>query len=176
MATKQSTNHDHPTIFLLEDDADQIELLANFIILEIHNKISDEQLNETQKQDLKNITIAKLMDIQSLQVAAKRHTNVLMAIMDCNVPDIKGGAAHDQFVRTNQRITGQHKPVDVLLRELPATPITLISTLNRFKQLVTSYYRRERNLKINFINKNDQQMIQRNIAYHLSKYLRSTAE
>jgi len=171
MANKQISIHDQPTIFLLEDDADQIDLLASFIIEEIQNKIADTQLNETQKQVLRDIKIAKLTDVQSLEIASNRYSNVILAIMDCNLPDSKGDMPHDQFVRINQRITGQHKPVDILISQLPSTPITLISTLNRFKHLVTSHYRRKHDLMINFINKSDQEMIQRNIAYYLRKYL-----
>lgn len=159
-------------ILIAEDDPDQKSLLVNFALDEIRMLIQNVNTSEEKKQQLKNIKIISASDIKSLRKAASTHEHALMALLDCNIPDEKGGKPHDQFVKTNHKITGQHKSVDIVLELLPGTPITMVSSMNRFQKIVTQYYQKEFDFSINFISKKDILMIQRNIRYYLRQYLK----
>lgn len=161
----------NPNILIVEDDPDQMELLIEFARDEIKKLIKDENTNVRQKQKIKNIQIIKVTNINSLQKAISIHKSVLLAILDCNIPDAKGSAAHDQLVKTNHIITGQHRSVDIVIKHLPSAPITIISSLNRFQKIVSQHYEAKRDISINFISKKDQLMIKRNIGYYLRQYL-----
>lgn len=160
-------------ILILEDDFDQMDLLVHFALNEIKELIEDENTNDEQRQIIKNIKIIKVRHIDSLKKAVSIHKNVLLAILDCNIPDSKDSVAHDQLIKTNHRITGQHKSVDIVTKHLPKTPITMISSLDRFKRIINQHYKNKYDLSINFIRKNDQPMLQRNIGYYLRQYLKT---
>lgn len=102
------------------------------------------------------------------------HKNVFLAILDCNVPDKKGANAHDQLIKTNHIITGQHTSVDIVTEHLPGTPITLTSSLNRFQRTVNRYYESKFNLSIDFIKKNDPTRIRKNIEHSLNRLMKDS--
>lgn len=172
MNKKIMSSNSSPNILLLEDDTDQMDLLVNFALSEITKLIDDENTNEEQRQRIRGIQIIKIANINSLQQAVSVHKEVLLAILDCNIPDNKGSAPHDQLIKTNHVITGQHRPVDIVTENLPDTPITIISSMDRFQKIVYQYYESKHSISINFIRKNDQSMIERNIGYYLRQYLR----
>ncbi len=162
-----------PNILILEDDPDQMDLMISFALGEINKLMDDENTSDKQKQKLKSIQIIKVVDIRSLERTVSVYKGSLLAVLDCNVPDAKGGKSHDQLVKTNYKITGQHKPVDIVTEHLPNTPITMISSLNRFQRIVSQYYKSEYDLSLNFIGKSDQSMIKRNIGYYLRQYIKT---
>jgi len=159
--------NDNPAILIVEDDIDQMNLLVDYALNEIQKLIDDENTKDEQKQALRGIKILKITNIDTLEKAVTIHKNVLLAVLDCNIPDTKSGIPHDQLIKTNYRITGQHKSVDIITKYLPSTPITMISSLNRFRKLVVQHYSVTHSLNINFISKNDQSMINRNMGYYI---------
>lgn len=164
--------NNNPSILIVEDDIDQMNLLVDFTLSEIKKCLDDKNINDQQKQKIKNVRIITASNINSLQKAALVHKGIFLAVVDCNIPEIKGGLANDQFVKTSHRITGQHKAVDLVTEHLPTTAITMISSLNRFQKIVTQYYENNHGLSINFIRKNDALMIRKNIGYYLRQYLK----
>jgi len=170
--TEQTQNTISSYILIVEDDADQMGLLVNFAQMEIKRIIDNENFNDEKKQKARDIKIITATNINSLQKAVQLHKNVLLAVLDCNLPDTRGGAPNDQFIKTNHQITGQHKAVDVVSESLPNTPITMISSLNRFQKIVNQYYINSRNLSINFIKKKDISIIQNNIGWYLRQHLK----
>ena len=159
-------------ILIAEDDADQKNLLVDFAVSQVKRALEDTTLNDEQRNKLSSIQIISVADIAALKKAVSINKNVLLAILDCNMPDIKGSPSHDQFIKTNHRITGQHKAVDVVIKSLPNTPITMISSLHRFQKIISVFYKKEFDLDINFISKNDPSTIRRNIRYYLKQYLK----
>ena len=168
-----TSSNNNQAILIVEDDPDQMELLVSFALSEIQSLIEDGSTTDQQSQKLKDIKILKVSNISTLEKAVSVYKGILLAVLDCNIPDTKDGTSHDQLVKTNYRITGQHKSVDIVTEHLPSTPITMISSLNRFQKIVSRYYKSEHDLNINFISKNDQLMISRNIGYYLRQYLSS---
>ena len=160
-------------ILILEDDPDQMDLLTNFALNEIKKFIDDDNTNDQLKPALRNIRIIRVTNYSALQKVVTEHKNVLLALLDCNIPDTKTSAPHDQLVKTGHKITGQHKSVDLVTKHLPDTPITMISSLIRFQVLVTQYYNINFNLNINFIRKADQLIIKKNIRYYIRQYLKT---
>ena len=158
-------------ILIIEDDPDQMGLLVDFAQEEMKKIISNEHFDDAQLVEIKNIKIITATNIKALEKAIQTHKNILLAILDCNIPDTKGGSPHDQFIKTAYKITGQHKAVDIVSKHLPDTPITMISSMNRFQKIVTQYYESKHDLSINFIRKSDFEIIKKNIAYYLRKHL-----
>ena len=142
-----------------------MELLFDSTKNEIQKLFNDVDTGQEQKQKLTNIKIIKVSNISDLKRALSTYKNVLLAIVDANIPDAVDGVAHDQFIKTNYRITGQHKTIDFICSQSINTPITLISSLNRFQKIVTRYYKVNHGLIINFISKRDLAMLRRNIQY-----------
>jgi hypothetical protein len=171
-----TNTHNNSTILIVEDDLDQMQLLVNFAHAQIKKLIDDERTNDAGRQLLMDIQILKVSNIASLEKAVSLHKDVLLAILDCNIPDKKGGVSHDQLVKTNHAITGQHKPVDIVSKHLPNTPITMISSLGRFQRIVANYYVNKHHLSIGFIRKNDTAQISENIADHLRDHLAESNE
>jgi len=165
--------NNNSNILILEDDLDQMRLLVTLAQNEIIKITDDDSVNDTQKQRIKDVGIIKVSNTNSLEKAALIHKNVLLTVLDCNAPDNKGGVAHDQLVKTNHKITGQHHSVDIITKQLPDTPITLVSSLDRFSRTVNRYYENKYNLRINFIRKSDLSAIAKNFERHLREYLRS---
>jgi len=149
-----------------------MDLLASFALDEIEKLAAHENTTEKKKQILSNINIIKVGNVRSLKKVISSQEDIILAVLDCNLPDVEGEPANDQLIKTNYRITGQHKPVDLVLKYSPSTSITMISSFNRFQTLLNQYYESKHDLSINFIRKNDQSMIKRNIAYYLRHYLR----
>ena len=144
-----------PIILILEDDQDQMDLLTALTLGEAQKLINDTSIDDSRKQDIRNVNIVSVGDINSLKKAVLTYKKVLLAILDCNVPDTKHTAAHDQLIKTNHRITGQHRAVDLVLKNLPETPIAITSSWDRFRIIVGRYYQRKYNLTIKFVRKSD---------------------
>ncbi len=159
-------------ILIVEDDVEQMDLLVSFAREEIKTILANEQTSDDQREKIKQIQIIKVNNSASLRKAVTLGKGILLAIIDCNIPDSRGSQAHDQLVKTNHAITGQHKSVDIVTKHLPDAPITMISSLDRFQKIVSQFYERNHNLSINFIRKSDQTMIKRNINYYLRQYLK----
>ena len=154
MSTDNGSN-----ILILEDDPDQMELLTDFAISEVKKFIEHDNTDKKLIPALKNIKVIRVTNLAALKKVITEHKNVLLALLDCNIPDTKDSIAHDQLVKTNHKITGRHNSVDLVIKHLPGTPITMISSLNRFQKIVTQHYKNDLNLNINFINKTDQLVI-----------------
>ena len=158
-------------ILIAEDDHDQRNLLIDFSMNQIKQVLEDKTLNDQQRQTLNNIQIMSVSNIASLKRAVAKNKNVILAILDCNMPDTKDSPSHDQFIKTNHKITGQHRSVDIVSGHLPNTPITIISSLNRFRRIINLYYKNKLGTEINFINKKDPSAIQKNIQHYLRQIL-----
>ena len=171
--TSSDTKAQQPKLLIIEDDPEQMELLTSFALNEMQKLLGDQSTTEQQKEKIKSIKIIPTTNIESLQKILSLYKNIFWVLMDCNIPDTKGGKPHDQLIKTNHAITGRHKSVDLIIDNLPGTPITMISTLNRFEKIVHKYYVKKDNLDINFISKSDQEMIKRNAAYYLRQYLKN---
>ena len=172
MRRKLKRSNNDPKVLILEDDHDQMDLLIDFAISEIKKLVDDKNTNEKQRQKLANIQILKVSNIEALQQAVEMHNVVLLAVLDCNTPDTEGGASHDQLVKTSRGITGQHRSVDIVTEHLPSTPITIISSMDRFQRIVNKYYASKHDLSINFIRKNAPPEIRRNIRNYLKEYMK----
>jgi len=171
MSENTDSVNNTPSILILEDDVDQMDLLVNFTLSEIKKLTDDESTDSQRRKKIKNIRIIKVTNIKSLHKAVTLHKGILLAVLDCNAPDTRGSKAHDQLVKTNHVITGQHRSVDIVTEHLPEIPITMISSLNRFQHIVNRYYDSKHNLKIRFVSKNDQLKIRKSIEFHLRQYL-----
>lgn len=161
-----------PKILFVEDDDDQMELLIQFALDEISEVFENPNTNKAQRAILNSIKLLKVSNIRSLKQVVAKYQDIFLVVLDCNIPDIKGGVSNDQLVKTNHRITGHHYGVDIIIENLPDTSITLISSLNRFRKIVYEHYASSEKVDINFISKSDQEMIQRNLAYYLRRYIR----
>ena len=150
-----SKRSEKPIILILEDDQDQMDLLTALTLGEAQKLLNDTSIDDSRKQNIKNVNIISVGDINSLHKAVLVYKNVLLAILDCNVPDTKHTPAHDQLIKTNHRITGQHKAVDLVVKNLPETPIAITSSWDRFRIIVGRYYQSKYNLTINFVRKSD---------------------
>ena len=173
MLKKIKSSNNNSNILILEDDLDQMDLLSHFALSEINRLIDDENTFGEQRQKIDSIKVIKVSNFESLQKTVAKHKRVLLAVLDCNTPDTEGGVPHDQLVKTSRGITGQHKSVDIVTEHLPGTPITIISSMDRFQRIVNKYYASKHNLSINFIRKNDPMGIRENIRYYLREYLES---
>ena len=167
------TDIENHKILLLEDDPEQMDLMVSFVGEELRKITDDENISTRRRKKLQSIQIIKATNIKSLKSAVEVIDGVLLAVLDCNTPDEKDGEPNDQFVKTKHKITGQHQSVDIVRKGLPDTPITMVSSLNRFKTIINQYYQKEYDINVNFIRKADAPIIQRNIRYYLRKYLKS---
>ena len=159
---------DSHKILILEDDQDQMDFLVNIAQQEIQKRLHNLESNDNQ---VDKIVIVKLTNLQSLKKAVSSYDKVILALMDCNIPDRRGGKSNDQLVKTNYKITGQHNAVDTVLEKMSDVPITLISAKNRFKKIIRQYYESSLDITINFIKKEDHDVIAKNIRYYLNMYL-----
>ncbi len=170
-----SESKNGPKIILVEDDPDQMDLLVQCALDEINKIIENVNTSESDKQRLNSIKIVKVSNIRSLERAISKYKDLFFAVLDCNLPDVKGGKPNDQLVKVKHRITGQHRAVDIVHKHVPTAPITLISSRYRFKSVVYQYYEDMDGLNITFISKDNQEMIQRNIGYHLRQFMRESS-
>ncbi len=159
-----------PTVFLVEYDADQMALLASFVVKEIMSLIDGDNITETQRQRLRKIQIVKISNAGTLAKAAKLYRRVPFVLLSGNLPTEEGMPAKDQFVKQGHRITGQHHCVDILRSSLPNALIMFTSNFNRFKRLITRYYFDMRDLKINFVAKQDETQIRASLRERLVEY------
>jgi len=159
-------------IILLEDDPDQMDILTSFALGELQKFIDNKNTTEDKKEKIANIKIISVSNIESLKKVTEKYNQVLLAILDGNTPNEKGREPHDQFIKRNHQITGKHRAIEIVKNSLPNTPITMISSLDRFKRIVLKHYNTKDQMNINFINKNDQEMIRKNIGYYLRQYLK----
>jgi len=158
-------------LLILEDDPDQMEMLVSFAMQEMHKLFQNDDLNQKYKEKIVNMSVISVTSIESLKNQVTQNKNILFALLDCNTPDSKGDKPHDQFVKKGYQITGQHKAVDLVMTHLPNTPITMISSFNRFQKIVLNHYDKTHNLTMNFIKKKDHLMIKNNINYYLRQHL-----
>jgi len=160
-----------PAIFLLEDDIDQMRLLSQLIMIEVKALKTDHLLSDEQLERLNRLQIIKIGDLLTLSKACQNFKNIVFSLVDCNIPDDKLSAPHDQFVKTNHLVTGQHRPVDLISDSAPEAPITLMSSMDRFQRLVIRYYEGQTQLAINFVSKRDKSKLKNAIANHLKTYI-----
>lgn len=167
--------YDNPKILILEDDPDQMAFLIDATKAEVTEYVENESPNSQQLRSLNNIQLIKVSNVGSLNKAVSIHKDVILAILDCNTPDSIDGKPHDQLIKTKHKITGQHRAVDIVIQQLPDTPILLTSSLNRFRKIIYQYYENNHGVDLRFIRKSNPQKLGRNIKEHLSRYLSSTA-
>lgn len=168
------TSSNDSNILILEDDAEQMDLLVGFAKNEIVEFMDYAKTHDMQLQNTDNINVIKVRNIKSLQEAVSTNKNVLFALLDCNTPDTEGSAAHDQLVKTNGTVTGQHRAVDIVTEHLPDTPIIIMSSMGRFRRIVKTYYESSHNLSFDFVNKNDPLGIKYNIQQYLRRSLQES--
>jgi len=159
-------------LFIIQDDIDQMELLVSFGLNQITHLLDSETTSAAQKALLRDISIIKIKDMRSLEKAVTMYKNVVMVIMDCNIPDIKGGVPNDQLIKTNHKITGQHKAVEILTKFLPSVPITSVSSMKRFDKLLTRYYKQNNGLELKFISKQDHSKVLQEMRFYLNRFIR----
>lgn len=164
---------DKAYILILEDDPDQMQMLTSFALKELQKFIDNENISEEEKEKVNNIRVISVSNIEGLKKVTAKYNQVLLALLDGNTPNDKDSEPHDQFIKKNHQITGKHRAIEIVKSALPKTPITMISSLDRFKRLVFNYYNTEDQMNINFINKSDQEMIGKNIGYYLRQYLKN---
>ncbi|NNC99987.1 MAG: hypothetical protein HKN85_07390 [Gammaproteobacteria bacterium] len=161
-----------PSILIVEDDVDQLDMLVHFVSSEVKAILNDEEIPKHQREKLKTFNIMKVSEMKSLQQAVEFTNNVIVTLLDCNIPDRKGIAPEDQFKKDDkQLITGQHHAVDLIAQHLPDTPITLISSMRRFQKTITRFYESNSDLKLKFISKDDGTKIREDVRNHLLKYV-----
>ena len=163
---------DNAYILILEDDPDQMQMLTSFALNELQKFVDNIDTSEEKKEKIANVKIISVTCIDALRKVSEKYDQVLLALLDGNTPDEKGGDPHDQFIKSNHQITGEHQAIEIVKKMLPNTPITMISTLDRFRKLVFKHYNTQHEMNINFINKSDQEMIGNNIGYYLRQYLK----
>ncbi len=170
---RKSIKTDHnPKVLILEDDADQMHFLAALALGEIAALVDDDNTSDSQREALRSIKVLKIPDIESLEKASLFYKGVIFTILDCHTPYNADSEANDQFVKTGYTITGRHKAVDVVMKRLPNVPITLVSSSHRFQRTVSRYYKNKYDININFISKNEHNVIAKNMAYYLRQHMR----
>ncbi len=162
-----------PAIFVLEDDVDQMNLLAQLIMVEVRALREARTLSSKQLELLKSMQIIKIGDLLTLRKACQNFKSIAFSLVDCNIPDDKHSVPHDQFVKTNHLVTGQHRSVDLISQCAPGAPITLMSSMDRFQRLVIRYYEDQSELAIKFISKRERSKLSNAIATHLRDYIGS---
>jgi len=158
-------------LLILEDDPEQMVMLIDFAMQEMHKLFKNKDLDQQKKERIMQMSVISASSIDSLETQITKNKNILFALLDCNTPDYKDTKPHDQFIKKGHQITGQHKAVDLVTKHLPNTPITMISSFSRFQKIVLNYYESKHNLMINFIKKKDHLMIKNNINYYLRQHL-----
>jgi len=172
--TSSDSANDDAYILILEDDPDQMDMLNSLALNELQKFIDNKNISEEKKARITNTKIISINNIESLKKVSGKYNRVLLAILDGNTPNEKDGEPHDQFIKKNHQITGKHRAIEIVKNSLPNTPITMISSLDRFKRIVLKHYKAEHKMNINFISKSDQEMIGKNIGYYLRQYLKKT--
>ena len=162
-----------PAIFILEDDVDQMALLAQLILIEVKALKEDHSTSDQQLARLNRLQIIKVGDLLTLRKACKNFKNIVFSLVDCNIPDDKNSVPHDQFVKKNHLVTGQHRSVDLISRSAPNAPITLMSSMDRFQRLVVRYYEDNTDLVIKFVSKREKSKLSHAVSTHLKDYMGS---
>jgi len=151
-----------------------MSILVEYTLDEIRKTTTLPSINDIKKKKAQTIKIIKATNIESLKKAVSVDGEIILAVLDCNIPDTKDSSPNDQFVKENRVINGRHQSVDIVTEYSPSTKITIISMLNRFQKIVHNYYKKEHDLSINFISKKDPEMIKRNISWTIRRYLNKT--
>ena len=158
-------------ILIVEDDSEQMDMFVSFTVAELKRLLNEATATAEQRKKLTPFNILRVSEMKSLEQAVTTHDDVIVAILDCNIPDAKGAAPHDQFVKKdNNKVTGQHKSVDLIAQHLPGTPIVLISSMRRFQRTITRFYAAQSELQLEFISKDDISIIREKINHHLRAY------
>ena len=152
---------------MLEDDKEQVEFFVELIMGQVSLLLEDPGLTQSHKARLKNLSIIKVSNVDSLNTVVEKYDSAVLAILDGNVPDREGGFPRDQFIKSNHRITGQHASVDRVYKGMQGTPIILTSSMDRFKIIVTSYYRKFKDIDLRFVRKGDLDGLNSAILNHL---------
>ncbi|NND82281.1 MAG: hypothetical protein HKN50_07625 [Gammaproteobacteria bacterium] len=159
-------------ILIVEDDPEQMRLFVNYAVTELKALLKDPAITAQQRAMLTPFNILQVGEMKSLQQAVMTGDEVVMAILDCNIPDASGELPNDQFVMQDKhKVTGQHKSVDLIACYLPGTPITLTSSMRRFQRTITRFYASQTELQLDFISKDDIAKMQTNIGYHLRAHI-----
>lgn len=144
-----------PTVLVVEDDIDQLNMLVEMVLGEAREIASQPDLTDKEKLSLRTINVVKITDAQSLSEAVNSLTNIILVVLDCNIPDTKSEQANDQFIMDNHRITGQHRSVDTIITHAPSAELVLISSMKRFQRTVLRFYKSKRGLQLKFVDKSD---------------------
>ncbi len=167
----EEINHD-PSVLIVEDDAEQLDLLVGFVASEVTKLLKDEKTTPEQRKKLTPFNLLRVSELKSLEQAVISNKNVIMALLDCHIPDEQGAPAHDQFVmKDDHTVTGQHRSVDLIAQHLPGTPIMLISSMRRFQKTVIQHYKNDDSLKLEFISKDNRESIKQSIRSRLRQYV-----
>ena len=158
---------DQDHILVLEDDEEQVEFFVEMIMAQVSVLLDDPEITQSHKTRLKNLSIIKVTNVSSLNTVVEKYDSAVLAILDGNVPDREGGFPKDQFIKSNHRITGQHASVDRVYKGMQGTPIILTSSMDRFKIIVTSYYRKFKDIDLRFVRKGDLDGLNSAIFKHL---------
>jgi len=168
-----SSTDEQAYVLILEDDPDQMDLFVGLVMNELRQLIDADDTPDDIKSRFKRVGILKLNNIESLKRAAKEYQGVVLMIMDCNVPARRGKPPEDQFIKEKHRITGQHRSVDIALKDFRGAPIILTSSMDRFKTMVTQYYRNQADLNLRFFRKSDIEGIQKALRKRLLSAFKS---
>ncbi len=161
-----------PTILVVEDDIDQLDMLTEVVLTEIREIAKEPTLDGDEQLNLRSIKVAKVTNAQSLLEAVNSLNNIILVILDCNIPDSKTQRANDQFVTNNHKITGQHKSVDTVIAHAPNTELLLISSMKRFKRMVLRYYKTKHDLQLKFVDKTDVEIMMSSIRVSIQHFLK----
>lgn len=148
-----------------------MDLLVGITVSKLKRLLRDAAIPAEQRKKLKPFNILRVSEMKSLEQAVTTDDNVIVAIVDCNIPDAEGAEPHNQFVKKDSHeVTGQHKAVDLIAQHLPGTPIVLMSSMRRFQRTVPRFYAAQSELQLEFISKDDISKIREKIGNHLRAY------
>jgi CheY-like chemotaxis protein len=167
-----STTSAGVAVLLVDDDPEQLEMLGLLTLNEIQVLLNDVSVNERRKRELAAIKVIKVGDQRSLRRVVEGDTEIVLTVLDCNLPEKKGESPIDQFEKKNHVITGQHRSVDIILANQPAMPILLVSTFDRFRNLVINYYKGSKGINLGFVKKNDPERVASRIRSNLEQWAR----
>ena len=163
-----------PVVLVVEDDVDQLDMLAEIVLDEVRSLLHKSDSSTIQQQVLRSIKVVKVTNAAQLAKSLVAFENIVLAILDCNIPDNLGERPHDQFVIENHRITGQHKSVDLVIEKSPEADLVLISSMKRFQRTVLKYYKNHRAMQLKFFDKSDAVNLKSIVRSSLTKFAQGT--
>ena len=161
---------DH-AILIVEDDENQMELLSANVVNELHHLLRDSSLSETQRDKLTGAKIVKIGDLRSLKEVAESDLEIILTVLDCQIPSRKGATPTDQFEKQEHLITGQYRSVDLLVDNHPKSPVLLISALDRFRNPVIQFYKSVHRANLGFVHKRNPEKISSRVREHLQAWV-----